>query len=44
LEDILSNPQPITIRTYATGIMQTNLSGIMNLEHEQAQDIKDEVI
>jgi glyoxylase-like metal-dependent hydrolase (beta-lactamase superfamily II) len=43
-EDILSNPQPITIRAYSTGIMQTNLSGIMNLEHEQAQNIKDEVI
>ena len=43
-EDILSHPQPITIRTYSTGIMQTNLSGIMNLEHEQAQDIEDKVI
>ena len=43
-EEILSNPQPITIRTYSTGIMQTSLSGIMNLEHEQAQDIEDEVI
>ena len=31
-DDILSHPQAITIRTYSTGIMQTNLSGIMNLE------------
>ena len=43
-EEILSNPQPITIRTYSTGVMQTTLSAIMNLEHEEAQDIEDEVI
>lgn len=43
-DDILSHPQPITIRTYSTGIMQTTLSAIMNLEHDQAQDIEDEVI
>jgi len=43
-DDILSHPQAITIRTFSTGIMQTDLSGIMNLEHEQAQDIKDKVI
>jgi glyoxylase-like metal-dependent hydrolase (beta-lactamase superfamily II) len=43
-DDILSHPQPVTIRTYTTGIMQTKLSGIMNLEHEQAQDIEDKVI
>ena len=43
-DDILSNPQPITIRTYSTGINQTTLAGIMNLEHEQAQDINDKVI
>jgi glyoxylase-like metal-dependent hydrolase (beta-lactamase superfamily II) len=43
-EDILSHPQPLTIRTYSTGIMQTTRSAIMNLEHEQAQDIKDEAI
>ena len=43
-DEILSNPQPISIRTYLTGIMQTKLSAIMNLEHEQAQDIEDEVI
>ena len=44
LEEILSHPRPITIRTYSTGIMQTTRSAIMNLEHEQAQNIKDEVI
>ncbi len=43
-EEILSNPQPITIRTYSTGIMETSRSAIMNLEHEEAQDIEDEVI
>ena len=40
-EEILSNPQPITIRTYSTGVMQTTLSAIMNLKHEDAQDIED---
>ena len=43
-DDILSHPQPVTIRTHSTGIMQTTLSAIMNLEHEQAQNIEDEVI
>jgi hypothetical protein len=43
-DEILSHPQPITIRTYSTGIMQTTLSGIMNLEHEKARNIKDRVI
>ena len=43
-EDILSHPQPITIRTYSTGMMTTLLSGIMNLEHSQAQDIKDGLV
>ena len=43
-DEILSHPQPITIRTYAAGVMQTTLSGIMNLEHERAQEIEDEVI
>ena len=43
-EDILSHPQPITIRTYSTGINQTTRSGIMNLEYEKAQDIEDETI
>ena len=43
-DEILSHPQPITIRTYSTGIMQTTLAGIMNLEHEKAQNIADKVI
>ena len=43
-DDILSHPQPITIRTYSTGMMTSLLSGIMNLEHGQAQDIKDELV
>lgn len=43
-EDILSHPQPITVRTYSTAMMETHLSGIMNLEHEQARDIDDELI
>lgn len=43
-EEILSNPQPITIRTYSTGVMETTRSAIMNLEHEEAQDIEDEAI
>ena len=40
-EEILSNPKPLSIRTYSTGVMQTTLSAIMNLEHEEAQDIED---
>ena len=44
LDDILAHPQPITVRTYSTGTMQTTRSGIMNLEHEKAQNIEDEVI
>jgi glyoxylase-like metal-dependent hydrolase (beta-lactamase superfamily II) len=43
-DEILSHPQPVTIRTYSTGMMTTLLSGIMNLEHSQAQDIKDELV
>lgn len=43
-DDILSHPQPITIRTYSTGMAQTELSGIMNLEHELAQGIEDKVV
>jgi len=43
-DDILAHPQPITIRTYSTGINQTTLGGIMNLEHEKAQNITDKVI
>lgn len=44
LDEILAHPQPITIRTYSTGLNQTTLSGIMNLAHETAQNIEDEVI
>ena len=43
-DDILANPQAITINTYSTGMMQTPLSAIMNLDHELAQDIEDEEI
>jgi len=43
-QEILSNPKPITIRPHSTGIMETSRSAIMNLEHEQAQGIKDEGI
>ena len=43
-DEILSHPKPITIRTYSTGMVQTELSGIMNLEHELAQGIEDEVV
>ena len=43
-DEILSNPQPITIRTYSTGVNQTTLSSIMNLEHKKAQNIEDKVI
>lgn len=39
-DDILSHPQKITIQTYSTGIMQTSLSGIVNLKHERAKDIE----
>jgi len=42
-DDILSHPQPITIRTYSTGMMTTLLSGIVNLEHSQAH-IQDELV
>ncbi len=44
LDEILAHPQPITIRTYSTGINQTTLGGIMNLEHKKAQNIADKVI
>ena len=43
-EEILSSPKPITIQTYSTGMMQTDLSGIMNLNHEKAADIEDVVV
>lgn len=43
-DEILASPRPITIRTYSTGMMQTDLSGIMNLAHENAADIEDVVV
>ncbi|PHN02102.1 hypothetical protein CRP01_33475 [Flavilitoribacter nigricans DSM 23189 = NBRC 102662] len=43
-EEILSSPQPITIQTYSTGVMLTELSGIMNLAHERAAAIEDVVV
>jgi N-acyl homoserine lactone hydrolase len=44
LDEILAHPQPITIQTYSTGTNQTTLSGIMNLDHEKAQNIADDAI
>lgn len=43
-DDILSHPRPISISTYSTGVNQTKLSGIMNLEHEAAGQIEDGTI
>jgi N-acyl homoserine lactone hydrolase len=43
-DEILSHPQPISIRTYVAGVNRTKLSGIMNLEHERAQGIEDKLI
>ncbi len=43
-DDILLHPKPITLQTYSTGKMQTPLSAIMNLKHEQAQAIEDELV
>ena len=43
-DEILSSPKSITISTYSTGMMQTDLSGIMNLAHEQAAGIEDVVV
>lgn len=43
-DEILASPKPITIHTYSTGIMETDLSGIMNLAHEKAADIEDKVV
>ncbi len=43
-DEILSHPKPVTVNTYSTGIRQTTLSGLMNLDHELAQDIEDELI
>ena len=43
-DEILQNPQSITLDTYSTGINETSISGIVNLEHENAQGLEDEVI
>lgn len=43
-DEILADPQPITIQTYSTGIMKTPLSKILNLEHEKAADIEDGMV
>ena len=43
-EEIFSSPKPITIRTYLTGIMRANLSGVMNLAHEKAADMEDVLV
>ena len=43
-EDILSHPKPITVQTNSTGKMQIELSAIMNLKHDQSQDIEDELV
>ena len=43
-DEILSHPKQITIHTYSTGIMQTPLSGIMNLQHEKARDIENKSV
>ena len=43
-DEILSSPKPITIQTYSTGIMRTDLSGIMNLAHERAASIEDVLV
>jgi N-acyl homoserine lactone hydrolase len=43
-DEILSHPQPVTVRTYSTGINRTTRAGIMNLAHEKAQGIEDKEI
>ena len=43
-DDILAHPKSVTVQTYSTGIRHTTLSGLMNLDHELAQDIEDEPI
>ena len=43
-EEVFAAPQPITLQTYSTGIMQTPLSKIMNLEHEKAVDIEEKML
>ncbi len=43
-EEIFASPKPISIETYSTGNMETDLSGIMNLDHPGAAGIEDEVV
>ncbi|WP_428268559.1 MBL fold metallo-hydrolase [Haliangium sp.] len=43
-EGILRDPKPITIRAHSTGMMKTPLSAIVNLKHEKARDIEDELV
>jgi glyoxylase-like metal-dependent hydrolase (beta-lactamase superfamily II) len=43
-DEILQNPQPITVEVYNTGTNQTTLSGLMNMDHERAANIPDENI
>jgi len=43
-DEILQNPSPITFTTYSTGINETTIAGIVNLEHENAAGLADEII
>ena len=43
-EEILDNPREISVDVVSTGIMETDLSGIMNLDHESAASLEDAVI
>lgn len=40
-EAILASPRPISVRTVSTGSMETDLSGIMNLDHPAAGQLED---
>ena len=42
--EILSYPSPIKIQVYSTGRMQTELSAIMNLKHENAVGMQDTIM
>lgn len=43
-EEVFSNPQPIKIKTFKTGTMDCPMSGLINLNHENANEIEDEVV
>ena len=43
-DEIFSSPKLISIQTYSTGMMLTDLSGIMNLAHEKATGMKDAAV